>query len=251
MRAYGWARRVNNGMDYWLNRWEEAAVASKADVVIVDDVRHINEYDFMLLHGGHFVALEIASVEPLRTPDLPAIIQEVWDVRDSILATKHNPIPGQRNGVITVDTPQEVNDEIIEGLVEKFLLPVLHEGMDWLTSFALAGQRPPVLSLADQLAAALAWQAGAKHYAAGGAPTHNPHIFKDTPRKIVADWQNGFGFARGADISGRERAMLNDWAQELMGMMMDAIKSPAGVVPDSCTLTYENLLMLQQDQVAE
>lgn len=40
------------GEDYWIRRWDEVYRESEADIVVVPDVRFVNEADFIQKHGG-------------------------------------------------------------------------------------------------------------------------------------------------------------------------------------------------------
>ena len=51
----GWGtdwRRELCGADYWIRRWQEVYDASKADVIVVPDVRFLNEADYIMKAGG-------------------------------------------------------------------------------------------------------------------------------------------------------------------------------------------------------
>lgn len=86
MRALGWAMRVEHGAGYWLQAWHARAAESGARVVIVDDVRHVNEAEYVLERGAALVSVTRAGTDPALTPDTPPIIREVFDIRRAVLS---------------------------------------------------------------------------------------------------------------------------------------------------------------------
>ena len=87
MRALGWAKRQEHGLDFWLHRWKAEVLRVPPGVpVIVDDVRHLNEADFMLMRGARLVCLMRPEVEPARYTGVahPPIVEEVWMIRDPV-----------------------------------------------------------------------------------------------------------------------------------------------------------------------
>lgn len=128
LRSYGWAARVHLGMLHWLDRWEAAALDLNPDVIIVDDVRHLNEYRWMRDCNAHIITLHAHSTEPRRTPELPPIVTEIWDVRGANLATKGHLPAHQRAAHIVLTRPEDLNAAGLQELDDAFLTPVLGTG---------------------------------------------------------------------------------------------------------------------------
>jgi hypothetical protein len=98
MRALGYAQRQENGEHYWVNQWYARALNALRDGaswVICDDVRHLNEFEFMDSHGAVSVALARFDAEPDITVSQPPIISEVWGIRFEIIrrAVTGGPFP--------------------------------------------------------------------------------------------------------------------------------------------------------------
>jgi hypothetical protein len=78
LRAWGWARRVENGEDYWLNQALEAIREriNEGDLTVTDDVRHLNEARWFS-QNGILVKLDRPATDPRVTDADPPIIREV------------------------------------------------------------------------------------------------------------------------------------------------------------------------------
>jgi hypothetical protein len=88
MRALGYAQRQESGEHYWVNQWYARALTALRDGaswVICDDMRHVNEFEFMDSHGAVSVALARYGTEPAAQETYPPIIAEVWDIRNRML----------------------------------------------------------------------------------------------------------------------------------------------------------------------
>ncbi|MHA0048632.1 hypothetical protein [Deinococcus sp. PEB2-67] len=127
LRALGWAMRVESGADYWLRLWHAHALRllhRGVPVVIVDDVRHINEYDWIAhLTSGYVAALYRADTEPDIADNLPPIITEVWDVRQQAAADRVK--LEQRTAVVSVNDsrPEQVARRVLFELGLSDLIP--------------------------------------------------------------------------------------------------------------------------------
>ncbi len=86
MRALGWAMRQEHGMDHWLREWADRAQDARRHEwawVIVDDVRHLNEFAFMTNGDAFMVTLQRDGTDPENALEHPLpIVREVNGVRE-------------------------------------------------------------------------------------------------------------------------------------------------------------------------
>jgi hypothetical protein len=77
LRAWGWARRVEEGEDYWLNKAVRVMQQQhRGAVIVTDDVRHLNEARWFS-QNGILVKLDRSATDPKVTDADPPIIREV------------------------------------------------------------------------------------------------------------------------------------------------------------------------------
>lgn len=139
LRAHGEGARAEHGTDYWIDRLEESLATAEAngmdcDVLIVDDCRQAHEYlHYTSMPSTAFVSLTRRAKEPRRyrtrrelarlfpalsrfIPRHPAIVEAVWDVRDTVSRWEFQ--NGSTEWVQAIDglTPDSVAYVILERL---------------------------------------------------------------------------------------------------------------------------------------
>ena len=57
LQAWGQGRRDIHGENYWVHKVDEEIQKCKSDIVLIDDVRHPNEADYILRNGGILIRL--------------------------------------------------------------------------------------------------------------------------------------------------------------------------------------------------
>lgn len=121
MRALGWTMRVEHGPEYWLRRWDATVSEVEQDnglpgmTYLVDDVRHLNEAEWFTTRGACLICLVRQDTEPERTPDLPPIIEEVFQVRERAALGQL----GSRASVLDLTgmDPEQVTTEVLRRFV--------------------------------------------------------------------------------------------------------------------------------------
>ncbi len=81
-RAFGKAKRKELGANVFIKRWEAVVADLPEDaLVIVDDLRYVNELIALIGHGAMVISVESLDSEPDPALIQPEVVEMVWSVR--------------------------------------------------------------------------------------------------------------------------------------------------------------------------